>query len=195
MDREEYVQTIEDSLQASFFEGIQPKEALGVNVTNRILNIPIGVDSEKQAFVDEFSCFYRETETDGFMEPDLREVAIIYKPAVSNAKTEKRPVARVRDIINTAREHYEKTAPERDQKVFIFILFIDSEAEDVIHRAIKNGTTVQHPDYVLLPILADLNSGRLTYSTEQSDSSGLLSEPFIDQATEKAKEHFRVSSR
>lgn len=194
MQSEEYIRAVEDSLRASYFDNMLPEEALDVDVVERILRIPINSHPGTESFVEKFSCFYKGTGTDGFWEPNLREVAIIYTPELGNDENQA-PIKTIRKVIDTAHEHYEEAAPERDEKVFVYILFTTTGASDLLRRVIKNGMVVDRPDYALLPVLADLDESRLTYETEQQEPAGFFADPFADQITENASEYFRVSDQ
>lgn len=192
MDHDEYIKAVKNNLSASYFDRVLPEGAFGIDVKKRFLGIPYGEDEAARAFVDQFLVFEGMHENPGATGPyDRYEIIIIFEEPVSNVMIDQ-DLNTIQRYISLARDHAtELVQPERE-KVFIQFLFAGLEITPALKKLIKNGAMVDYPDLAFLPVLADLDSGRLTYQTEQLDEHGLTNDPFIDQIGELAAEYFQV---
>lgn len=191
MDIAEYIHSVKNNLRASHFDEMSPEAMFNIQTKKKFMGVAYGENGTNKHYLSQFSVFYKLNEVDGAY--DIRDHVFIVEVNISednggaNIYTIiKRDIENVVDcILNDDRSH--------NQKSFGYILYITQEGTQTMKKAIINGATASHPRYAVLPVLADLTEGGLTYRTEPMGESSMFGRPFITQISERAPNHFSVA--
>lgn len=192
MEAGEYITSVENHLRASYFEQIPPGDVIGVQAKKKFLGIPLGEDKEIKEFLSQFSAYYRFDEGEGGTY-DILESILIVEAYLREGNENGNIYEIIKEHTDLIVETTENAHRDYAEKSFVHILFVTREATPNMKKMIINGATASYPDYAVLPVLADLTEGGLTYRTEPMGESSMFGTPFITQISERVPDYFSVA--
>lgn len=192
MEAEDYIEDVKNNLRVSYFEPRSAGELLGLQSQKKFLGIPVGTDREMEEFLSQFSAFYRFEESEG-SEYDIRESVLIVEAYLREGNENGNVYEIIKNYTDIIVDAAQDAPRDYSEKTFMHVLFVTREGTSNMKKMIINGATASHPDYAVLPILADLSEGSLTYRTEPMGERGMFGRPFITQISERVPGYFSVA--